>query len=84
MLRTLTRALGRLRMARGRCPACASAAPEECPVCFGYQAPFPPDEATLRRWSHRDEARRRAPRKGSASPARVWPAADAAAPVRFH
>ncbi len=84
MLRTLTRALGRLRLARGRCPACASAAPEACPVCFGFQAPHPPDEQTLRRWSHRYETGRGVSGKGSPAPARVWPAADAAAPLRGH
>mgnify|MGYP003622419654 CR=1 FL=1 len=83
MLRTVTRAMGRLRLARGRCPACASEKPEGCPVCCGHQAPFPADEGTLRRWAYRFEAGVKAHPAGIPSPAGMWPAADATPPARI-
>lgn len=47
----------RFRLARGRCPACCSEAPEGCGVCLGYQGPHPMDATTLRRWARRFETR---------------------------
>ena len=46
---------GRIRLARGRCPACdsESRATASCGVCRGYTGPFPVEEGTLLRWSWR-------------------------------
>lgn len=52
----LSRVRGRLRLARGRCPACASEAAEGCGVCLGHQGPFPVEPAQLQRWAFRFEA----------------------------
>lgn len=51
----LSRVRGRLRLARGRCPACASEATEGCGVCLGHQGPFPVEPAQLQRWAFRFE-----------------------------
>jgi hypothetical protein len=56
----LSRVRGRLRLARGRCPACASESTGGCGVCLGHQGPFPVEPAQLQRWAFRFEARRRA------------------------
>lgn len=56
MSSTLARVRGRLRLARGRCPACASEAPEGCGVCLGHQGPYPPDSEQMARWAFRFEA----------------------------
>jgi hypothetical protein len=44
---------GRVRLARGRCPSCASDAPEGCGVCLGYRGPFPAEDRTRSRWRFR-------------------------------
>jgi len=66
----LARARGRVLLARGRCPACASEAPQGCPVCLGHYGPFPPDSRSLRRWAHRfDETMAGRPPSSVARPA---------------
>jgi hypothetical protein len=60
-----SRVRGRLRLARGRCPDCASEAPEGCDVCLGHQGPFPVEPAQLRRWARRFETRLWAYRPGT-------------------
>lgn len=56
MLHFARLAVARLRLAQGRCPACASELPDDCGVCRGHRAPFPVDAGTLRRWEARFEA----------------------------
>jgi hypothetical protein len=53
---------GRVRLARGRCPSCASesASAETCGICRDYRGPFPAEEQTLLRWYWRFEGLRRA------------------------
>jgi hypothetical protein len=53
------RVRGRLRLLRGRCPACASEAARDCAVCAGYAGPYPPDEGARQRWGSRFEHERR-------------------------
>lgn len=62
--------LGRLRLARGRCPVCASEGVPlvGCDTCKGYEGPFPASEATQRRWAWRFEQRKAAPLHPLASP----------------
>jgi hypothetical protein len=50
MYRRLARFRGRIRVARGRCPACASESDAPCGVCLGYTGPFPVENETLARW----------------------------------
>lgn len=54
--------LGRLRLARGRCPACSSEGVPlvGCDTCKGYEGPFPASEATRQRWAWRFAQRRAA------------------------
>ncbi|RIL07048.1 MAG: hypothetical protein DCC71_04450 [Proteobacteria bacterium] len=49
--------VGRLRLARGRCPACAShgAGHADCSVCRAYSGPFPVGRSRLDRWAWRFE-----------------------------
>lgn len=51
--------VGRIRLARGRCPACSSEGSRVagCATCMGYEGPFPVSEATQRRWAWRFEQR---------------------------
>jgi hypothetical protein len=70
---------GRMRLARGRCPSCASESPAvACGVCHGYRGPFPAESRTLQRWSSRFEhALRPAP---ATAPQQAWsPVAEPAA-----
>jgi len=53
----MSRVRGRLRLARGRCPACASESTGGCGVCLGHQGPFPVEPAQLQRWAFRFETR---------------------------
>jgi hypothetical protein len=48
---------GRVRLARGRCPSCASEARAAvaCGVCRDFRGPFPAEPRTLQRWSWRFE-----------------------------
>ena len=69
MLRLMSRARGSFRLARGRCPACASEAPAGCPVCLGHHAPFPPDGRSLRRWAARFDSLLDAPAHRTDAPA---------------
>jgi hypothetical protein len=78
MLRILNRAKGRIRLARGRCPACDSGQPESCPVCLGHHGPFPTDEGTLRRWAHRFETGHHAHPANVPTPTGIWSAARSA------
>ena len=73
MARLVTQLRGRLRLARGRCPACDSTAPEGCGVCLGYRMPFPVASGTLRRWEARFEASLAPPSRGMTreAPARM-------------
>lgn len=45
----------KLRLHFGLCPECNSDAPEidDCHVCEGYRAPYPPTEETKKRWMER-------------------------------
>jgi hypothetical protein len=53
---------GRVRLARGRCPGCASdPRVSSCTICHGYEGPFPPSEASLSRWAARFDAVSQAP-----------------------
>ena len=52
-MRFVERAVAQLRLARGRCPSCASLPRQACPTCHGYEGPFPASEATRRRWQAR-------------------------------
>lgn len=47
--------VGRLRLARGRCPACRSEGARlvGCDTCKGYEGPFPASDATQHRWAWR-------------------------------
>jgi len=49
------RVRGRLRLLRGRCPACASEAARDCGVCRGYAGPYPADDGARQRWGSRFE-----------------------------
>jgi hypothetical protein len=53
----LSRVRGRLRLARGRCPACSSESAGGCGVCLGHQGPFPVEPAQIQRWAYRFETR---------------------------
>lgn len=72
--------VGRVRLARGRCPACASegARHAACGVCKGYEGPFPASESTQHRWAWRFEHRPVPARTGSseALPELSYPAAS--------
>lgn len=57
MTAILSRVRGRLRLARGRCPACASESAEGCGICLSHQGPFPVEPAQLQRWAFRFDAR---------------------------
>lgn len=55
---------GRVRLARGRCPSCASESRPgvACGVCHDYRGPFPAEARSLQRWSWRfEQALRPAP-----------------------
>ena len=52
----LERIRGRLRQARGRCPACDSAASVACGVCRSHVGPFPVSRDTQLRWWGRYES----------------------------
>ena len=56
MTSLLYRVRGRVRLARGRCPACDSEAPAGCGVCLGHLGPFPVEPERLRRWAFRFES----------------------------
>jgi len=72
-MRMIERAVGQLRLARGRCPRCASLPQKGCPTCHGYEGPFPPSEATRRRWQARFARAAGAPVAGDRGhPVAVW------------
>ena len=60
----LVRLRGRVRRARGHCPACDGVETASCDACRGYAGPHPVDVDTQLRWWHRFEA---SLRLGSAS-----------------
>jgi hypothetical protein len=70
LLKTIALLRGRVRLARGRCPSCASesTAAVGCGVCRGYQGPFPAEDRTLLRWSWRYDGSLRAPAIAHAQP----------------
>lgn len=67
--------LGRVRLVRGRCPACASEGSQHaaCETCKGYEGPFPVSESTQRRWAWRFAQQAMAPAQ-TAMPGLAYPA----------
>jgi hypothetical protein len=73
--------VGRIRLARGRCPSCSSEGLSRtgCDICLGYAGPFPASAATQQRWSWRFEHR-----EATAPAPRIAPLREISFPVSTH